>query len=178
MYETDLRCLDRDLQRNGRRAYPPDDGMHRDLPAGRWRLSVFVGQQLHYPLDAYARGTHERAVVIEDGRTTEVKVEARPAGLVGFNLRSDNPPEGGKWQELKIQSEPGGADVAFHVYDRAQPGWGAMPPCYGMLFIGKPSFPPGRQTFLVTAKGYHAARCEVEVAVDRLVEIEVALFRQ
>jgi RNA polymerase sigma-70 factor (ECF subfamily) len=175
-YETDLRCAERGLQRTGRRQYPPDDGMFRDLPAGRWQLSVFLGIQLRFPLDAYPRGIHEREVVIEDGRTTEVTIEAKAAGLAGFQLQSDTPPASGTWEDVKIRAAPGDTDVGFEVYDRANPMWGIKPLRPGVTLIGKPSYPPGRHSFVITVKGYHPARCDVDVVADGMTEVDVTLF--
>src|SRR5262249_26717443 len=178
MWETNLCCAERDQERSGRRQFPPDDGMYRDLPAGRWRLSVYVGVQFDW-LDAYPRGIHERDVVIEDARTTEVQVVAKAAGLAGFRLRPDREPPGGRGEEggdVKVQSGPDGDDVPFHVYDPERPHSIVVAP--GVTLIGKPSFPPGRRAFLVTAKGYQPVRCEVEIAADKLVEVDVELVRQ
>ena len=48
----------------------------------------------------------------------------------------------------------------------------------GVTLIGKPSHPPGRHSFVITVKGYHPARCDVEVVGDRLTQIDVTLFPQ
>ena len=64
------------------------------------------------------------------------------------------------------------------VYDRANPGWGMKPLRPGVTLIGKPSHPPGRHSFVITVKGYHPARCDVEVVGDRLTQIDVTLFPQ
>lgn len=177
-YGAYLRCLDRDLENNDARMIPPAGGRKWELPAGRWHIRVLLGKEVIYApaLQAHARGFHEEEVMVEHDRTTELKIVAKPAGLVSFRLRSESRPEGGRWRDLKIRVEPGVTELPFlgHGEDRRY----VDTRVYGSLFVGKQAFAPGVHAFVITADGYHPARCEIEVAADELTRADVELFRQ
>lgn len=165
-----LQCIGRDLQRNGR-LRPSADGMERELPAGRWLLTVYLGKVLRYGIwDACprARGIDEQEIGIDDSRTTEVKIVAKALGRVGFRLQSDVP--FGELKELHIRSEADGQEIAVE-----------MLLCDGEkkpVLLARRAFAPGRHAFAITAKDHLPVRCEAEVVVDKATEIEVEMQRQ
>ncbi len=173
-FDFDLRCLDRDIQRNNRRVIQPADGMYRELPAGRWRLTVNMGKDLPYPpYWPKARNVDERDIVIEDGRTTEVKIVTTPLGRVGFRLRTDVSVH--QLAELCVRSEPAGGEIAFQLLGESSDD--AVRSRAPQL-LTKHGLRSEKHWFVITAKGYQPAHCEAEVVADRAVTVEVELVRQ
>jgi hypothetical protein len=169
-----VHCLDRDLERNYDRLVPPADCMYRELPAGRWRLTVSTGMDLEYRGVPKSRGIQEQDIVIEDGRTTEVKIVTKPLGRVAFHLRADVAI--GELRDLHLRSERDGTEL---TYDTDAPTeLIAAPGTKTPVLLLKQAMPAGKYWFAVSARGYEPARCEAEVVADRVTDIEVELVRQ
>jgi hypothetical protein len=169
-----LKALDRELQINHRRNIKPPEGMTWDLPAGRWHVASVLGKEVTYLQDegGYARGFQEHVVTIEDGKTTELKLVAPPAGLVAFEVTS-NKAAIESWRNLRV--EEAGRDVTVLPRDPYDP----IPTRMGAQitqFITKQAFAPGRHSFLLQADGYQAATCEVDVVADQLAHVSVEMF--
>jgi hypothetical protein len=174
-YGFKLRCLDRRIERNHERLVPPTDGMYRDIPAGRWRLTVGLGQEIPYPPDwPKVRGIEEQEIRIEADRTTKVSIVTRPRGRVAFRVHG----EATSGRDLRIRAVAGGAEVPF---DTHLPGPFAVhrPGSFeGLLLMSRHGFEPGTHWFEITGSGYRPCRCSAEVAADRINEIDVELVRQ
>ena len=170
--------MDREASRYTNSLAPGTGATFRDVPAGRWRLALNAGDQRVFPLEVWTRGSHQREIRIEDGRTTDVRIEVPRAGLVAFRLASDTPPDGGTWAGLTIRTEHD-APLEVQGYDRMRPRRvGSHIDRYGLRFVVKRAFPPGERAFVVEADGYLPARCKVQVELDRLVEVPVKLRRR
>ena len=169
-----LKGRDRDLERHLRLNLPPPDGMVRDLPACRWQLTVYLGEPLRYGYwgdGPAARGSDEREILIEDGRTSEVRIVASARGRVAFQMNSDVP--AASLQDLHIRSETDGQEVAVDPIvpmDMLVGGVEQVP-----VLFARRAFAPGRHAFVITAKGHLPARCEVEVLADKATEVDVEL---
>ena len=120
----------------------------------------------------YLRGFQQQVVTIEDGRTTEVKLVAQPAGLVGFRLFAAAPPKTA-WQRVSV--EAGGKPVDVWGRDRKRFDDYLEPGEFQILFVTKQALPPGRHTFLLQADGYQPATCSVDVVADQLTRVRVEL---
>ncbi|HEU4419162.1 MAG TPA: hypothetical protein VFT55_09505, partial [Planctomycetota bacterium] len=171
-----MKAMDRELQINERRIITPPEGRTWDLPAGRWHVESVLGKEVVYLQDegGYARGFQEHVVTIEDGKTTELKLTALPAGLVAFDVRMNNSPIAYWWHTLRVQEA--GRDVTVLPRDPNDPRPGIREGMKMTRFITKQAFAPGRHSFLLQADGYQAATCEVDVVVDKLTFVSVELF--
>jgi RNA polymerase sigma-70 factor (ECF subfamily) len=168
-----MKSLDRELQVNDRRVIMPPEGRTWDLPAGRWHVETVLGKEVTYLQDegGYARGFQDHDVTVEDGRTTELKLVAAPAGLVAFDVHANDAPIP-SWRTLRV--EAAGREFAVLPRDPSHP----VPTRAGAQiteFIGKQALPPGKHTFLVQADGYQPATCEVDVVADQLATVRVEL---
>jgi hypothetical protein len=169
-----LKALDRELQVNGRRFIKPPEGYTWDLPAGRWHVEAVLGKEVTYLQDegGYARGFQEHVVTVEDGRTTQLKLVAPPAGLVEFELLANGEPVG-SWRTLRV--EEAGREFAVLPRDPDDP----RPTRAGARitrFVGRQALAPGRHSFLLRADGYQPATFEVDVVADRLNPVRVEMF--
>jgi hypothetical protein len=169
-----LKALDRELQVNGRRFIKPPEGWTWDLPAGRWHVEAVLGKEVTYLQDqgGYARGFQDHDVTVEDGRTTELKLVAPPAGLVALEVVA-NKAALASWRTLRI--EEAGREVAVIPRDPNDP----RPTREGaeiMLFVSKQALAPGRHSFVLHADGYQPATCGVDVLADQLSRVHVELF--
>jgi len=175
-----LQCLDKDAGRQSSSQSLDADHMLSDLPAGRWQLTVRAGAEVFFGGYCYARGSHVREIQIGDQQTTKVRVEAPVAGLATFRLRSNPAPAPLNWGEFALRSEPGGVALPCFPCEPFTRAAGPVGKAVGedLLYIAEQAFPPGRHTFVVEAKGYQPARCEVEIVADRCVEAVVDLVRQ
>ena len=113
-------------------------------------------------------------LAIEDGKTTELKLTAPPAGLVAFDVTS-NKAAIEPWHKLRF--EEAGREVAVIARDPSEPGPGMREGMQITRFITKQAFAPGRHSFLLQADGYQAATCEVEVVADQLTHVRVEMFK-
>jgi hypothetical protein len=169
-----LKAVERDLEHNDDRMVAPPGGRIWELPAGPWQLHVLLGKEVAYSpfAESYVRGFHQETVTIEDGRTTEVKVVAEPAGQVAFRLHSTTMPKTA-WRNLRIETAGREVPVLAYDYEPGMPGArvGGLP----VLFTTKQALPPGRHAFLVQADGYEPATCEVDVVVDKLTSVRVEM---
>ncbi|MCB9869248.1 MAG: sigma-70 family RNA polymerase sigma factor [Planctomycetes bacterium] len=174
-----LRCLDRELERNHRRLIPPADAVLnvRDLLAGRWQLTTYLGQELFFPLEIHARGHLTQELVVEADTTTAVRVVARPAGVVRLLLHSATPPAGRVWSELRIRIGQDGVDLPYRAYDRANPLQSPSKPRYGVPLVCGTALTPGAHEIAIDAHGYRTARVRVTVAADRCVTEQVEMMR-
>jgi hypothetical protein len=159
-------------------------GIHRDahgLSASAQRKASAVRTVLGKELvwidtdEGCARGYQDDVVTIVTGRTTELKVVAKPAGLVSFRLRSNVLPKDG-WRGLRI--EVSGREVG--VYAKRSRPWelkaknkkSRLPE----LFLTKQALTPGMHRFYVHVDGYDAKVCEVDVVADELSTVYVDLI--
>jgi hypothetical protein len=170
-----LKALDRELQENAMGWVMPPEGHTWDLPAGRWRVDAALGKQVAWlhSEGGYARGFQEHVVTIEDGRTTELKLVAPPAGLVAFEVTS-NKAAIEPWHKLRV--EEAGRELAVFARDPNDPRYGIREGMQITRFITKQAFAPGRHSFLLQADGYQAATCEVDVVADQLAHVSVEMF--
>lgn len=173
----DLTALDRDCSRHAPVILvPPTDGMVRDLPAGRWHVSVHVGKALRYGRwgsGPTTRGDFECEVTIEHGRTTELEVATKPLGRVAFRVAVDGPVH--QLHHLSVSTFPDGQRVDFDLLqsmDDLLPGRTASE-----LLFARTAFAPGRHAFVVTAKDHEPVHCTADVKADRTAEVEVVLAR-
>ncbi len=170
-----LKAVDEDLQHNNKRMISPPEGWTWDLPVGQWQVRTLLGQELVYvdTEDGFARGYQDEVVTIEHGGTTELKVVAKPAGLVAFRLRSAVLPADA-WRGLRI--EAAGREVAVHT-KRPRP-WLVDPKETSHLpelYLTKQALAPGMHRFYVQVDGYHSKVCEVDVVSDQLSTVIVDL---
>lgn len=170
-----LKALDRDLEHNDRRMVSPPEGRTWDLPAGQWQVRTVLGKELLFIMsnEGFARGYQDDVVTIETGRTTELKVVAKPAGLVSFRLRSKQLPKD-SWPGLRIESA--GREIPVHAHGGEPWRTRAVGPSLPDLFLTKQALPPGMHRFYVHADGYQAAICEVDVVADKLSTVKVDLI--
>lgn len=169
-----LQAVERDVQHNHSRMVAPAEGAVWTLSAGAWDLHVLLGrEELFAEADSYVRGYHAERIVIDDGRTTEVKVLAKPAGQVLFRIE----PSAARAPEVRIQE--GGRDVALTCLYRdprmAEPSHGDGKP---VLWLTRQALPPGPHSFVVQRDGFRPAVVTVDVAADQLVEVRVDLQPQ
>lgn len=173
-----MKHLGRDIERNHTRLIPPDDHTYRDLPAGRWQLTVLLGKPLYevFGMDTPSRGEQQREIVIEDGRTTEVRIVSTPAGRIAFRLRAEQPPEDGRWKDVRVTADAGGLEVpcVLHSDDQHVSPW----PLASQFRLARAAFPPGRHGFTVTVDGYQPAHCDAEVVDGQLTQVRVELTRR
>jgi RNA polymerase sigma factor (sigma-70 family) len=169
-----LKALDRQLHVNDRRTIKPPEGWTWDLPAGRWHVETVLGKEVCYLQDdgGYARGFQEHVVTVEDGKTTELKLVAPPAGLVAFDVTS-----GGKqitsWHKLRVEAAGRPLDVLAR--DPNDMRLGFRDSSQMTRFVGKQAFSPGKHTFLLQADGYQPATCHVDVVADALTHVRVEM---
>ena len=170
-----LKALDRQLYVTNRRSVMPPEGLTWDLAAGRWHVETVLGEEVAYLQDegGYARGFQEHDVMIEDGKTTELKLVAAPAGLVAFDVTS-NKAVIESWRKLRV--EEAGRELAVLARDPNDPRFGIREGMQITRFITKQAFAPGRHSFLLQADGYQAATCEVDVVADQLAHVRVEMF--
>ena len=171
-----LKALGRDLQHNDRRMISPPEGWTWDLPAGQWQVRTVLGKELLFITtnEGFARGYQDDVVTIVSGKTSNLKVVAKPAGLVAFHLRSTQLPKVA-WRGLRIESL--GREIAVHAHGnepwRKAVGKNSHLP---RLLLTKQALPPGRHQFYVQADGYEPAVCEAEVVADKLSKVHVDLI--
>lgn len=171
-----LKAVDRLLEHNNRRMISPPEGWTWDLPAGKWNVRTVLGKEVIYLRtdEGYARGFQDDVVTVASGKTTELKVVAKPAGLVAFRLHSKKMPKSA-WAGLRIERD--GRAVDLHAHDREPfrlrtPKTSDLP----VMFVTRQAVPPGKQRFLVRADGYQVAVCDVDVAADKLTSVRVELL--
>ncbi|MCR9245841.1 MAG: sigma-70 family RNA polymerase sigma factor [bacterium] len=164
----ELRHLERDLSRTHTLMIPPEDRTYRELPVGRWHLSVLLSRPMSqvFGYQTAGRGRHEREIVIQPGAITEVRVVAHPAGRIAFRMRSSKVPDGGTWGPIKVRGGPDNKplELTLHADDQAVSPW----PIESTYYLAKSAFPPGKWGFEVLVNGYEPAFCEVEVEDARL----------
>jgi RNA polymerase sigma-70 factor (ECF subfamily) len=168
-----LRAVDRDLQQNDSRMVAPPGGRTWDLPAGAWDLHVLLGREAMYSpeLDSYVRGYHDQRVTVEDGRTTEVKVVAEPAGQIAF--RPALPPAG-RGKRARIQE--GGRDVEITaLYRDVRKSSEYSTDGTPVLYVTRQALAPGPHAFVVLVEGCQSATVRVDVVADRLADVDVEL---
>lgn len=170
-----LKALDRQLQVNGRRFIKPPEGWTWDLPAGRWHVEAVLGKEVMYLQDegGYARGFQDHDVTVEDGRTTELKLVAPPAGLVAFEVFA-NESAIASWRSLRV--EEGGREFALIPRDPSDPRPGTREGAQVTMFVSKQALAPARHSFVLRADGYQPATCQVDVVADRLTRVRVELL--
>ena len=173
-----LKAVDRILEHNNRRMISPPEGVTWDLPAGKWNVRTLLGKEVIYLKtdEGYARGFQDDVVTIASGETTELKVVAKPAGLVAFHLHSKKLPKS-SWAGLRIELDSRAIDVHAHAHDGDRymvrsPKSSDLP----VMFVTRQAVPPGKQRFLVHAEGYQVAVCDVDVAADKLNTARVELL--
>lgn len=173
-----MKHLSRDIERNHSRLIPPDDHTYRDLPAGRWQLTVLLGNPLYevFGLDTPSRGEQQREVVIEDGGTTEVRIVTTPAGRIAFRLQAASPPEDGNWKNVQVTADAGGLEVpcVLHSDDQHVSPW----PLASQFRLARAAFAPGHYGFTVSVDGYQPAHCDAEVVDGQLTQVRVELTRR
>jgi hypothetical protein len=168
-----LRAVDRDLSFNDSRMVAKPEGHTWELPAGAWNLHVLLGKEAMYApqIDSGRRGFHDQRVAIEHGRTTEVKVVAKPAGQVAFRLQ---------WpaavKRKPVRFETAGREVEMTWVDR-DPHTIGVPTTDGtpVLYVTRQALPPGPHTFVVQVEGCEPAIVHVDVIADRLVDARAEL---
>jgi hypothetical protein len=137
-------------------------------------VEAVLGKEVTYLQDqgGYARGFQEHVVTVEDGRTTELKLVAPPAGLVAFEVFA-NEAAVASWRTLRV--EEAGREVAVIPRDPGDP----RPTREGAqitMFVSKQALVPARHSFVLQAEGYQPATCEVDVVADKLTRVRVELF--
>ena len=169
-----LKAVVGDLQHNNKRMISPPEGKTWDLPPGQWQVRTVLGKELVYidTNEGFARGYQDNVVTIEHGRTTQLKVVAKPAGLVAFRLRSTVLPKDA-WRGLRI--EAAGREVALHAKRHRPWQFDAKNSHLPELFLTKQALAPGMHRFFVQVDGYHAKVCEVDVVSDQLSTVNVDL---
>ncbi len=171
-----LQHLGRDVFVNHSRVIPPADHTYRDLPAGRWQLTMLLGRTLNevFGWNTPSRGEQQREIVIEDGATTEVRIVSMPAGRVAFRLHAAQPPADGHWRDVEVRADAGGLEVpcTLHSDDQRVSPW----PLASQFRLARAAFPPGRHGFIVTAAGYQPTHCDVEVVDGKLTQVKVELL--
>lgn len=171
-YGYTLRCADREIER--RSMMPPADGLLGDLPAGRWTLTLRLGEQLHYGWWGNGPGARGSASVdceVVDGEVVEVPVVAPPMGRVVLRIQvgsGESPPN-----TIQIRNEADGSVQGFDLTARLEAM--ARGTLADRVYLLRNAFPPGRHVFVVTADGYAASRCVVDVVADRATEAAVGL---
>ncbi len=171
-YGYTLRCADRELERHA--MMPPPDGLLHDLPAGRWNLTLRLGAQLHYGWWGNGPGARGSASVdceVVDGETVQVPVVAPVRGRVALRIRSES--GGGPPLAIGIRTEADGETQGFDLTARLEAM--ANGSLEDRVHLLRTAFPPGEHAFVVTAEGYVASRCVVEVVADRATEATVML---
>lgn len=170
-----LQSIDSDLSVNDDRTVPPASGFAWQLPPGQWRLRVLLGAEaMVSPVpQSFVRGYHEEVVRIDSDRTTEVKVVAKPAGQVAFQLQA-TPPHAARWKGLRIEEAGQAIELETHYRDPEQPPSSSGSPV-PVLFTTAQGLPPGPHTFVVQAEDFAPAVCRVEVVADKLVRTKVEL---
>lgn len=168
-----LKALDRDLQHNDRRMVTPLEGWTWDLPAGPWSVRTVLGKEVIYlrTNEGFTRGYQEHVVTIESGRTTELRVVAKPAGLVAFRLRSTQATNM-DWPGLRIEAQ--GREIALSA--RGREPWILPEQRQRLLFVTSQALPPGVHRFRVQADGYQMTICDVDVVTDQLNTVRVDLI--
>lgn len=173
-----LKAVDRLLEHNNRRMIAPPEGRTWDLPVGKWNVRTVLGKEVIYLMtdEGYARGFQDHVVTIVSGKTTELKVVAKPAGLVAFRLHSKKMPKSA-WAGLRIELDGRVVDLLAHDRDpfRSRTSKTSDLP---VMFVTRQAVPPGKQRFLVHADGYQVAVCDVDVVVDKLNTVRVELLTQ
>ena len=163
-----LRAVDRDLSINDGRMTAKPEGRTWELPAGAWDLHVLLGKEALFApqIDSYVRGFHDQRVAIEPGRTTEVKVAAKPAGQVAFRL---------EWPAAMprkfVRFESAGREIQMTPVDRDSRAFRERPyDGWPVLWVTRQALPPGPHTFVVMVEGFEPAIVHVDVVADRLVD--------
>jgi hypothetical protein len=116
------------------------------------------------------RGYHDERIVIEGGRTSVVRVVARPAGQVLFRIG----PLAARSREVQVQE--GGRKLALTRLDRdvrvAGPSRGESEP---VRWLTRQALSPGPHSFVVQVEGYQPAVVTVDVVADEIAEVLVDL---
>jgi RNA polymerase sigma factor (sigma-70 family) len=169
-----LKALDRDVQHNELRSVMPPEGRTWDLPVGTWEVKVVLGKEVLYMQDqgGHARGFQQHTVVVEQGRTTELKVVARPAGLVAFRFPAESR-LANAWRSLQVEVDGRATEVLPHdPYDPIPTREGARP----RLFVTKQALSRGTHTFLLQAEGCQPVMGSIDVVADQLTFVRVDLI--
>jgi hypothetical protein len=167
-----LKALDRDLQKNHHRAILPLEGFTWLLPAGRWQVEAVLGKEVLTIMDGphgFARGNQQHVVVVESGRTTELRLVGKPAGLVSFDLHA-TPPLGDTWRSLRVESTGHEVVVVPTEGEHIRRGTPST------RFLTKEALPPGKHGFVLQVDGYQPATCTADVVADQLTTVRVELF--
>jgi len=169
-----LQAVERDVQHNHSRMVAPAEGVVWTLSAGAWDLHVLLGREVLFAqADSYVRGYHAERIGIDDGRTTEVKIVAKPAGQVLFRIE----PSAARSREVSIQE--GGRDVAltclYHDPRMGGPSRGDGKP---VMWLTRQALPPGPHSFVVQLDGFRPVVATVDVVADEIADVLVELQPQ
>ncbi|MFN3241155.1 MAG: sigma-70 family RNA polymerase sigma factor [Planctomycetota bacterium] len=170
-----LHALDRDLYHDHRRRVPDPDGLRCELPAGRWRVEAVLGKELIYlhGNGGFARGHQQHEVLIEPGKTAELRLEAPTAGLVSFEL-SGTGLKPDTWRALRVEHL--GRPVEVLPVEPREPRPATRHRAAVRRLVSRGAFAPGPHTFLIRGEGFHDATVHVEVVADALAKATVQLF--
>lgn len=169
-----LRAVDRDLYHDYRRTIKPPEGLRLELPAGRWHVDAVLGRELVWLHGdgGFARGEQQHDVVIQPGRTTELRLVAPAAGQVRFHLDGETL-EPDTWRTLQFLHR--GEAVEVLPIDRTDPRPATRHGAVVHDVVTRFGLPPGRHTFVVRGEGLHDATCHVDVEADELARVTVTL---